>query len=82
MILVLALFGVLVSYIHPTLGFVSAWNDRRSAAGELSQLRSEHDALKAKASTLDSSAAAEHAARRLGMVAEGEHAYVIKFSKH
>ena len=77
-ILVLALFGVLISYIHPALGFVSAWNDKRSAAAELSQLRSEHDTLKARASSLDGHAAAEHAARKLGMVAEGERAYVIK----
>jgi cell division protein FtsB len=77
-ILVLALFGVLVSYIHPALGFFSAWNDKRSAAAELSSLRSEHAALKAKASSLDSRDEAERAARKLGMVADGERAYVIQ----
>jgi cell division protein FtsB len=77
-LLVLALFAVFLSYIHPALGFFTAWNDKRTAAAELSQLRSEHDALKAKTSTLGSRAAAEHAARRLGMVSEGERAYVIQ----
>ena len=77
-ILVLALFAVLASYIHPALGFVSAWNDKRSAAAELSELRREHDSLKAKTTSLDSHAAAERAARRLGMVADGERAYVIQ----
>ena len=81
-ILVLALFGVLVSYVHPALGVWSAWNDKRSASAELSQLRDEHAALKAKASSLDSDAEAERAARKLGMVADGERAYVIQsFSK-
>ena len=82
MILVLALFFVLISYIHPALGFWSAWNDKRSAATELSQLRAEHDQLKAKASSLDNRNEAERAARRLGMVAEGERAYVIKGLGH
>ncbi len=77
-ILVLALFGVLVSYVHPALGFVSAWNDKRTAAAELSQLRDEHAVLKAKASSLDSRNEAERAARKLGMVADGERAYVIQ----
>jgi cell division protein FtsB len=77
-ILVLALFGVLVSYIHPALGFVSAWNDKRTAATELSQLRAEHASLQAKATSLDGRNAAEQAARRLGMVANGERAYVIQ----
>ncbi len=77
-ILVLALFFVLISYIHPALGFWGAWNDKRSAAAELGQLRSEHAALKAKASSLDSRTEAERAARRLGMVADGERAYVIQ----
>jgi cell division protein FtsB len=77
-ILVLALFGVLVSYIHPLLGFVGAWQDKRTAATELSALRAEHAQLVKKAGSLDGRDAAEKAARRLGMVSEGERAYVIK----
>jgi hypothetical protein len=77
-ILVLALFLVLASYIHPLLGFVGAWNDRRTAATELSQLKDEHASLQSKAGSLDSRDAAERAARRLGMVGTSERAYVIK----
>jgi cell division protein FtsB len=77
-ILVLALFAVLASYIHPLLGFVGAWEDKRAAATELSALRAEHAQLVRKAGSLDGRDAAERAARRLGMVAEGERAYVIK----
>lgn len=77
-ILVLALFGVLISYIHPLLGFVGAWQDKRTAATELSALRAEHAQLVRKAGLLDGRDAAERAARRLGMVSQGERAYVIK----
>jgi cell division protein FtsB len=77
-ILVLALFFILISYVHPVLGFFGAWNDRRAAASELTQLKQEHTALESKAGSLDSRDAAERAARRLGMVGAGERAYVIK----
>lgn len=81
-ILVLALFGVLISYVHPLLGFVGAWNEKRSAATELSALKAEHTSLVAKTSSLDSRDAAERAARKLGMVDTGERAYVIKGLSH
>lgn len=77
-ILVLALFGVLISYVHPLLGFVGAWNDKRSAAAELSSLRAEHATLESTATSLNSRNAAEQAARKLGMVGAGERSYVIK----
>jgi cell division protein FtsB len=81
-ILVLAIFGVLISYIHPLLGFVGAWQDRRTAATELTSLRAEHAQLERRAGTLDSRNAAELAARRLGMVRQGEQAYAIKGLGH
>ena len=81
-ILVLALFGVLISYIHPLLGFVGAWQDKRTAATELSALKAEHAQLVNKSRSLDGRDTAEKAARRLGMVARGERAYVIKNLGH
>ena len=81
-ILVLALFFVLVSYVHPLLGFFGAWNDRRAAASDLTQLKAEHASLQAKAGSLNSRDAAERAARRLGMVGAGERSYVIKGLGH
>jgi cell division protein FtsB len=77
-ILVLALFFILFSYIHPVMGFFGAWSDRRTAAVELGQLKTEHSSLEAKAGSLDGRDAAERAARRLGMVRAGERPYVIK----
>jgi cell division protein FtsB len=77
-ILVLALFFILVSYIHPLLGFFGAWNDKRAAATELDQLKTEHASLEQKAGSLNGRDAAERAARHLGMVQAGERAYVIK----
>src|SRR3954451_21217099 len=74
----LPLLGVLFSYIRPLLGFVGAWQDKRPAATELSALRAEHAQLVKKAGSLDGRDAAQKAPRRLGMVSEGERAYVIK----
>jgi cell division protein FtsB len=77
-VLVIALFAILASYFHPLLGFFGAYQDKKAAATELTELRREHSQLVNKASTLHSRDAAELAARRLGMVRNGERAYVIK----
>ena len=78
MLLVLVLAAILASYIGPLLSLVGAWQDRRSAAAELATLRHENASLRARANALEGPDAADRAARRLGMVAPGERAFVIK----
>lgn len=76
--LVLVLAVVLVSYISPALDFVDAWRDSRAEHAHVEQLRAENAQLRERIATLDDSDAAERAARRGGMVALGEGAYVVR----
>jgi cell division protein FtsB len=77
-VLVLALFVILASYVNPLLGFVDAWRDAGSERAQLERLQSEHSRLRARAASLEDPVAAERAARKLGLVAEGETSYVVK----
>ena len=77
-VLVLVLFGILASYIGPTIGFVNAWRDSGAKREQLRRLKDQNERLKARAAAVDGPAEAEQSARRLGMVAVGERAYVIR----
>jgi cell division protein FtsB len=77
-VLVLVLFAILVSYIGPTLNFVSSWRDSGVQRAELRSLQQENVRLRQRAAALARPDAAERAARKLGMVAVGERAYVIR----
>jgi cell division protein FtsB len=77
-VLVIVLFVVLLSYVHPAVNFLDAWRDSRAQRSEVTELRSERERLAARAAALQDSGAAEQAARKLGMVAEGERSYVIR----
>ena len=77
-VLVIVLFVILFSYVNPAVNFIDAWRDSHTQRSELLQLRQEHDRLAAKAAALEDSSAAVRAARKLGMVAEGERSYVIR----
>ncbi|MQA74258.1 MAG: hypothetical protein GEU88_07970 [Solirubrobacterales bacterium] len=76
--LVLVLFAILASYVNPVVNFLDARSDARAERTSLEELRSENTRLRARLATLDEPGAAERAARKLGMVAEGESAYVIE----
>ena len=78
MVLVIVLFVILLSYVNPAVNFIDAWRDSRAQRSELVELRQEHERLAAKAAALEDSGAAVRAARKLGMVAEGERSYVIR----
>ena len=78
MVLVIVLFVVLLSYVNPAVNFIDAWRDSRTQRSEVLELRQEHERLAAKAAALEDSSAAVRAARKLGMVAEGERSYVIR----
>jgi cell division protein FtsB len=77
-VLVLVLIGILASYVGPVTNLVGAWQDRRAAAGELTQLRREYENLHARAAGATGPNPAEDAARKLGMVSPGERSYSIK----
>jgi len=76
-VLVLVLFAVLVSYIGPTLHVFESWRESTAAEQQLATLKAENDKLTRQAKELDRPAAAIAEARKLGMVAPGEQAYVI-----
>lgn len=78
MALVLVLGAVLVSYVGPSLNFLDAWRDSRTEHSSLAQLREENAKLQQRIATLDGSDAAERGARKAGMVAAGEGAYVVR----
>lgn len=76
--LVIVFCLVLAWYVSPVLNFVGAWKDSRTQGAQLQELKQENAELKARAATIDSPAAAERGARRLGMVAQGEQPYVVR----
>jgi cell division protein FtsB len=75
---VLVLFVILFSYVNPAVNFIDAWRDSHAQDSEVQQLRRQHSRLAAKAASLDDSDAAAQAARKLGMVAQGERSYVMR----
>jgi cell division protein FtsB len=70
--------AVLLSYINPLVNFVDAWKDNRAEKAQLRELQAENARLRQRIVALDNPAAAEQAAREMGMVAVGEGPYVIK----
>jgi cell division protein FtsB len=77
-VLVVVLFLVLASYVNPLVNFVDAWRDSKAEQAQLAELKLENARLKQRAASLEGPAAAESAARKLGMVSEGERSYVIR----
>jgi cell division protein FtsB len=81
-LLVLVLFGVLLSYVNPGVNLIDAWRDSHTAQSDLQSLKREHSRVATQAASLNDPAAAAEEARRLGMVAPGEHSYVIRGLHH
>jgi cell division protein FtsB len=77
-VLVFVLFVILASYVNPVIGFYDAWRGNHAQRAEVEQLKREHSSLGARAAALKDATAASEAARKLGMVAEGERSYFIK----
>lgn len=76
--LLTVLFAVLLAYISP----ISHWMKQSSTAkheeAQLQELQSENARLKHRVEDLKRPIALEREARKLGMVKEGERAYVIE----
>ncbi len=76
-VLVLVLFGVMISYLNPLVNLLEAWQGSKSSESQLAQLKQEKVDLSSQLREASSPAALEREARRLGMVKPGEHAYVV-----
>jgi cell division protein FtsB len=76
--LVLVLFAILASYVGPSLDFLDAWRGSRDERAQLQELSREHSRLVAREAALKSPDAASVKARRMGMIASGERAYVVR----
>jgi cell division protein FtsB len=81
-VLVLVLFAVLASYVNPVVNFFDAWRGSHTERTELQALSHEHSRLAAKVAALKRPGAASEEARRMGMIASGERAYVIQSLGH
>jgi cell division protein FtsB len=77
-VLVLVLFAVLVSYLNPVINLIDDWRDSKAEQERLADLQQENARLAQRAEALEDPEAAEQEARRLGMVAPDERAYVIR----
>ncbi len=76
-VLVLVIFAVLASYISPSLNVFETWRESNSAASRLGELKAENANLAQQAEQLKQPAAETVEARKLGLVASGEQAYVV-----
>lgn len=72
------MFAIGLSYVNPLVNFIDAWRDSGAERAQLQELKGENQTLRSRATALEGPDVEELAARRLGMVAEGEASYVIK----
>lgn len=77
-VLVVVLFAVMVSYVGPTLQVFGSWRESRAAESRLAVLKAENERLDRQAKQLEEPAATMAEARKLGLVAPGEQAYVVE----
>lgn len=76
--LVLVLFLILVLYVNPVSSFFDAWQEGEAGKESLAELEATNAELKQRVDALNAPGGAEREARKLGMVAEGERAYVVR----
>jgi cell division protein FtsB len=72
------LFVILLMYVSPLTRWVTQKNTAREDTAELHQLQATHDSLRGRLKALQGSQAIELRARSLGMVKQGERAFVIE----
>lgn len=72
------LFVILLMYVSPLTRWVTQKNSAREDTAELRQLETANSSLKSKLEALSQPQALELRARKLGMVKQGERAFVIE----
>jgi cell division protein FtsB len=76
-LLVLVLFAVLASYVKPLMNYAGQWRTSHHERARLHRLEAENHRLKARYHALSKPRVLEREARKIGMVKQGERAYVI-----
>jgi len=76
--LVLLLFAILVLYVNPVTSFVDAWQEGKAEQENLAELEATNAELKQRVAALNAPGGAEREARKMGMIDEGERAYVVR----
>jgi cell division protein FtsB len=75
--LTLVLGAILISYLNPLIGFVQTYRGSSVAKAHLHELVVENKSLHRRVQSTDDPAVLERQARRQGMIAPGERAYVV-----
>jgi cell division protein FtsB len=71
------LFAVLASYVKPLMNYVGQWRTANDERARVERLEGENHRLRARYQSLSKPRVLEKEARKIGMVREGERAYVI-----
>jgi cell division protein FtsB len=69
--------AILVSYLNPLVGFVDTYRSSSAAKAHLHQLVVENKYLHHRVRSTNDPSVLQHEARRQGMIAPGERAYVV-----
>lgn len=77
-VLVLVLFLVVALYVNPLASFVDAWQESKAEQTNLAELKQTNEELKQRVAVIDRPDGAEREARKMGMVASDERAYVVR----
>ncbi|HVV90734.1 MAG TPA: hypothetical protein VHB53_09590 [Solirubrobacterales bacterium] len=76
--LVLVLFAVAYSYLNPAIDLFKTYRSTTAAKAEFHELLRENKRLHEAVQTADEPAVVEGAARRQGMIAEGDTPFVLR----
>lgn len=80
--LLIVLAGVLLLYVGPAISYVQTWQEAKAKRAELHVLALENRRLLARRRALRDPLSLEREARALGMVRQGERAFVIENLPH
>jgi cell division protein FtsB len=72
------LFVILLMYVSPLTRWIAQTNTAKEDTAEMQQLQAANNSLKNRLRSLEQPQALELRARRLGMVKQGERAFVIE----
>ncbi len=76
--LVVVVGGILLLYVGPLISYVQTWQESKTKRADLHALERENARLVARRRELREPASLERAARGMGMVRQGERAFVIE----